>query len=175
MRREPPKDGCGFQHMHPRLACNFLVSGAEVAPMTRPERRFETSTLATSDAITDLTDQVMAFLTDHGVETRATHHTALVLNEVLTNLGTHGDCRDRPARIALVVEPDKVTGEIVDAGPPFDPRLAADPDFDVAFDDRPIGGLGLYLVRKLSSALEYTRRDEHNYTSFAISRQEGVE
>jgi len=139
--------------------------------MTRPETRFETSTLATSDAITNLTDQVMAFLGNHGVETRATHHTALILNEVLTNLGTHGGCRDRPAKIALVVEPDKVTGEIVDAGPPFDPRLAPEPAFDVTLDDRPIGGLGLYLVKKLSSALEYTRRNEQNYTSFAISRR----
>jgi len=143
--------------------------------MTRPQTRFEASTFATSDAITDLTDQVMAFLSHHGVETRATHHTALVLNEVLTNLGTHGGCSDRPAKIALVVEPDKVTGEIVDAGPPFDPRLAPEPTLDVALDDRPIGGLGLYLVKKLSSALEYTRRNEQNYTSFAISRQERAE
>ena len=143
--------------------------------MTRPETRFEANTLATSDGITGLTDQVMAFLGDHGVESRATHHTALVLNEVLTNLGTHGACRDRAARIAIVVEPDKVTGEIVDAGPPFDPRLAPDPAFDLAAGDRPIGGLGLYLVKKLSSALEYTRRNDQNYTSFAISRRECVE
>jgi serine/threonine-protein kinase RsbW len=143
--------------------------------MTRPETRFETSTLATSDGITDLTDQVMAFLSNHGVETRATHHTALVLNEVLTNLGTHGGCSDRAAKIALVVEPDKVIGEVVDAGPPFDPRLAPDPAFSLAPDDRPIGGLGLYLVRKLSSALEYTRRNDENHTSFAISRRECAE
>src|ERR1700691_1284146 len=100
--------------------------------MTRPETRFETRTLATSDAIAGLTDQVMTFLGNHGVETRATHHTALVLNEVLTNLGTHGGCRDRAARVALVVGPDQVIGEIVDAGPPFDPRLAPDPAFDLA-------------------------------------------
>jgi len=143
--------------------------------MTRPETRFEADTLATSDAITDLTDQIMAFLSDHGVEGRATHHTALVLNEVLTNLGTHGGCRDRAAKIAVVVEPDRVTGEIVDAGPPFDPRLAPDPAFNVAPGERPIGGLGLYLVKKLSSALEYTRRNDQNHTSFAISRRESVE
>lgn len=143
--------------------------------MTRPETRFEADTLATSDGITGLTDQVMTFLSDHGVESRATHHTALVLNEVLTNLGTHGACRDRAARIAIVVEPDKVMGEIVDAGPPFDPRQAPDPAFDLAPGDRPIGGLGLYLVRKLSSALEYARRNDQNYTSFAINRHECVE
>ena len=143
--------------------------------MTRPETRFEANTLATSDAITDLTDQIMAFLSDHGVEDRATHHTALVLNEVLTNLGTHGGCRDRAAIIAVVVEPDKVTGEIVDTGPPFDPWSAPDPAFDVAPSERPVGGLGLYLVKKFSSALEYTRRNDQNYTSFAISRRQSAE
>jgi serine/threonine-protein kinase RsbW len=143
--------------------------------MTRPQTRFEASTLATSDAITDLTDQIMAFLSDHGVEDRATHHTALVLNEVLTNLGTHGGCRDRVAKIAVVVEPDTVKGEIVDAGPPFDPRSAPDPAFDVTPSERPIGGLGLHLVKKLSSDLEYTRRNDRNHTSFAISRRQSVE
>jgi anti-sigma regulatory factor (Ser/Thr protein kinase) len=36
--------------------------------------------------------------------------------------------------------------------------------------DRPAGGLGLHLVRKLSSDLEYARRTDENYTSFAVSR-----
>jgi anti-sigma regulatory factor (Ser/Thr protein kinase) len=95
----------------------------------------------------------------------------LVLDEVLTNLGTHGNCRDQPAKIAVVVAPDKVTGEIVDTGPPFDPRNAPDPSLDLAAGDRPIGGLGLYLVRKLSTALEYSRQNDENCTTFAINRR----
>jgi serine/threonine-protein kinase RsbW len=132
--------------------------------------RFEKSVLPTPEAITDLTEQVMAFLSERGVETRTTHHVALVLNEVLTNVGTHGGCPDRPAKVALTVDPDKVTGEIVDSGRPFDPRLGPQPSLDVSPDERPIGGLGLHLVRKLSCALEYARRDDENCTIFAISR-----
>lgn len=138
--------------------------------MTGLEARFETKVVATPEAISNLTDEVIAFLEGQGVEARATHHTALVLDEVLTNLGTHGDCRDRPARIALVVETDKVTGEIIDTGPPFDPRLALAPDLNMPATERPVGGLGLYLVRTLSSALEYARRNDENCMSFAISR-----
>jgi anti-sigma regulatory factor (Ser/Thr protein kinase) len=138
--------------------------------MTALEPRFEKSTLATPGAISDLTDEVMAFLDEQGVELRAAHHTALVLNEVLTNLGTHGDCPDQPARVAVIVESDRVTGEIVDKGPPFDPRLAPEPAVDVAAADRPIGGLGLFLVRKLSCSLEYARRNDENCMTFAISR-----
>lgn len=132
--------------------------------------RFETSLFARPDAMSDLTEKVMAFLSEHGVDSRATHHVALVFEEVLSNLATHGNCRDIPAKIAVGVSPDKVIGEVVDCGPPFDPRLAAEPAFDVASADRPIGGLGLHLVRKFSSDLEYARRDDGNFMRFAIRR-----
>jgi anti-sigma regulatory factor (Ser/Thr protein kinase) len=132
--------------------------------------RFESNILATPEAISELTGQVMDFLAEQGVETRATHHVALVLDEVLMNLGTHGNCRDQPAKITLIVEPDKVIGEVVDTGPSFDPRTAPDPSLDLAASDRPIGGLGLYLVRKLSATLEYARRNDENCTTFAITR-----
>jgi sigma-B regulation protein RsbU (phosphoserine phosphatase) len=148
------------------MAAILLSLESDVAAIPR----FETSTLPTPEAISDLTDHVMAFLSEHGVEARPTHHTALILNEVLTNLGTHGDCRDRPARIALAVAADKVAGEIIDGGPPFDPRLAPPPALDIVADERPIGGLGLHLVRTLSRDLEYTRRNGENCTTFAISR-----
>ena len=138
--------------------------------MTGLAPRFVASIVATPEAISDLVERVMAFLAEQGVEVRATHHTALVLDEVLTNLGTHGGCRHRPAKIAVTVCPDKVTGEIVDSGPAFDPRLAPEPSLDLGADDRPIGGLGLHLVRKLSYALEYVRRDDQNCMVFAISR-----
>lgn len=136
-----------------------------------PAIRFESSTLATPVAIDLLIDRVIAFLEQHGVDARATHHTALVLSEVLTNLATHGDCRDRPAKIAVTAEPDRVTGEIIDSGPPFDPRLAPEPSLDVSVAERPIGGLGLFLVRKLCSALEYARRNGENCMIFAINRE----
>ncbi len=138
--------------------------------MTSSQARFEASILATPEAISDLTERIMTFLDARGVEDRPTHHTALILEEILINLGMHGDCRHHPARVAITVEPEKVTGEIVDVGPPFDPRLAPDPSIDVAPGDRPIGGLGLYLVKKLSCSFEYARRNGENCTAFAVSR-----
>ncbi len=137
--------------------------------------RFEASTLPTPDAIAALTDQVVAFLERHDVDVRATHHTGLVLNEVLTNLATHGRCSDRPAKIAVTVGADSVTGEIVDSGPAFDPQLAPEPSLDVSLDERAIGGLGLFLVRKLTSSLEYARRNDENYMTFAVRREGGTD
>jgi anti-sigma regulatory factor (Ser/Thr protein kinase) len=130
----------------------------------------ETEVLATPEAIAALTDRVLAFLEEQRVDARATHHVALVIEELVTNLGTHGNCRDHPARIKLVVEPAQVKGEIRDTGPPFDPRSAPDPDIEAPLEDRPIGGLGLYLTRKLSRTLEYSQQNGQNLTTFAIAR-----
>jgi serine/threonine-protein kinase RsbW len=135
-----------------------------------PVTQLETSVLARPEAISALTDRVMTFLSEKGVDARAAHHVALVLEEVLGNLGTHGNCRDTPARISVRIGPDKVRGEVVDAGPPFDPRLAPPPPLDVGTADRPIGGLGLHLVRQLSSDLEYARSNGENFMSFAVKR-----
>lgn len=130
----------------------------------------ETEVLATSEAISALTEEVLAFLEEQQVDSRAAHHVALVVEELVTNLGTHGNCRDKPAKIKLVVEPGQVTGEIVDTGPPFDLRHVPDPAVEAALEDRPIGGLGLYLIRKLTSTLEYSHQNGQNLTTFAIAR-----
>jgi serine/threonine-protein kinase RsbW len=131
---------------------------------------FQTSVLARPEAMSNLTVKVMAFLSRQGIDARATHHVALVFEELLSNLATHGNCRDVPAKIAVRILPDKVIGEVTDAGPPFDPRLVSNPPVRVAAADRPIGGLGLHLVRQLSAGLEYARRNDKNFMRFAISR-----
>ena len=131
---------------------------------------FEVDILATPEAISSLTDQIFVFLEEQQVDARAAHHVALVVEELVTNLGTHGRCRDKPTTVRIVVEPDQVKGEIVDTGPAFDPRTAPDPDIDASISDRRIGGLGLYLVRQLTRSLEYSRRNSENLTHFTIAR-----
>ena len=130
---------------------------------------FETSALATPEAISRTIADVMAFLRRENVDARATHHVALVIEEMLANLGTHGDCRDTPARITLRVEPAGITGEIVDRGPAVDPRTAPAPDLAALPDERKVGGLGLHLVRRLST-LEYSRQDDENHMTFFVAR-----
>jgi anti-sigma regulatory factor (Ser/Thr protein kinase) len=122
------------------------------------------------DAIAELTDRVLAYLRDRQVEGRAAHHVALIVEELVTNIGAHGDSRDEPVRITLAVEPNRVTGEVVDRAAPFDPHLAPAPDLDSGADERRVGGLGLFLVRRFAESLEYERRNGENCTKFAVPR-----
>lgn len=131
---------------------------------------FTASVLAQPEAISDLTERLLRFLEDQGVDSRAAHHVALIAEELLTNIGTHGNCRDTPARVSVTVAPEEIRGEVVDGGSAFDPREAPEPDLTSDIADRPVGGLGLFLVRRFASALEYIRRNGENYTSFVVPR-----
>jgi anti-sigma regulatory factor (Ser/Thr protein kinase) len=132
--------------------------------------RFERSVAVLPEPISALTEAVVEFLGQHGVDERASHHVGLVLDEILTNLATHGKSGATNAHVAVVVGADRVTGEIIDSGPEFDPRETPDPAIDRPAADRPVGGLGLYLVRKLTCALEYVRKDGENHMRFAVAR-----
>jgi anti-sigma regulatory factor (Ser/Thr protein kinase) len=132
---------------------------------------FSASVLAQPALIADLNERVLAFLQEQQVDARAANHVGLIVEEVLTNIGTHGRCPDKPVRIVLTVEPDQVRGEVVDSGIPFDPRAAPEPNLAQSAGERPVGGLGLFLVRRFSSALEYASRNGENYLHFAVARQ----
>ena len=63
----------------------------------------------------------------------------------------------------MVCEADTVTIEIVDDGPRFDPLEDAPlPDPDAPLEDRPVGGLGVHLVRTMMDEISYRYQDGKN-------------
>jgi len=126
--------------------------------------------LAQPAAISELTGQVLDHLAAEGVDARAAHHVALALDELLGNLGSHGNSADKPASVRIDIEPDKVRAEIIDTGPAFDIRAAPQPTLSHSIDEREVGGLGLFLVRQLACEIGYERHDGTNRTTFAVAR-----
>lgn len=52
--------------------------------------------------------------------------------------------------------------EIKDKGVEFNPLLKAEPDISLNANERPIGGLGIYLVKKLCDEISYQRVNDEN-------------
>ncbi|TAN70237.1 MAG: ATP-binding protein, partial [Magnetospirillum sp.] len=64
---------------------------------------------------------------------------------------------------------------IVDDAKEYDPFVQApEPDLDLDVDDRPIGGLGVFLVKEFMDATEYRHEAGHNTTTLrkTIGEQE---
>ena len=131
---------------------------------------FAAELTARQDAISALTERVATFLADSGVDARAAHHMALVLDELLTNVATHGGAIEAPISVSLTISPDRVAAEVVDGGAMFDPRVARNRDVSARVEERPVGGLGLLLVHRVTEGLAYERAGDRNRTTFSIRR-----
>lgn len=115
-----------------------------------------------------LTDAVAAFVAEQRIGGRDGFQLALVLDEIFTNIVSYGF--DEPAahtiEVGLERRGDVVHVHVADAGRPFDPRDVPPPNLAADLDHRPIGGLGVHLVRKLTEDLAYERRAGINHLSF---------
>lgn len=56
----------------------------------------------------------------------------------------------------------RVTFVIIDSGTPFDPTAKEDADTSLSAEERPIGGLGIFLVRQLMDVVSYEYKDGKN-------------
>lgn len=65
-------------------------------------------------------------------------------------------------RIGFGENPPSMTLTFVDKGIPFDPLKKPDPDVTLKAEDRMIGGLGIYMVKKSMDSVAYERRDDMN-------------
>lgn len=55
-----------------------------------------------------------------------------------------------------------LTIELRDAGTPFNPLQREDPDVNQSAEDRDIGGLGIFLCKKMMDSIEYRYEDGNN-------------
>ena len=88
----------------------------------------------------------------------------LALEEAVTNVvmyaypeGTEGE-----VDIEATVVEGSVKFVISDDGIPFDPTAAPEADITLGVEERPIGGLGIFLVRKIMDSVEYRRENGRN-------------
>lgn len=123
----------------------------------------------TVDALVSNLDQVLAFV-DGQLETmdcsmKAQMQIDVAVEEIYVNIANYAYAPETgKAYISVQPDPDNasVTIEFRDNGIPFDPLAKADPDVTLSAEERNIGGLGIYMVKKSMDVLEYSRKDGQN-------------
>ena len=119
-----------------------------------------------------LAEKIIELARSRGASPKAEGRLRLVLEELLTNIRLYAYPAAPPSADDIAVEIMPVEASpagilrlrILDRGPGFDPlKDAPAPDLAAGVDERPIGGLGVFLVRKMTCALEYERvENEYN-------------
>jgi len=104
------------------------------------------------------------FWSQSGLPVAAASAFELALEEVFMNVVMHGSGGKRVpwVEVSLTLVDDGVTLTVEDDGPPFDPLSLPAPDLSASLDGRPVGGLGVFLVRKVMDSVRYQRREASN-------------
>jgi anti-sigma regulatory factor (Ser/Thr protein kinase) len=103
------------------------------------------------------------FAREHRLPDRVRRDMYVALEEIVSNIVRHGARRQTVrVTVSLRVDGATLTARIVDDGPPFDPFAVRAPDVTAPILDRPIGGLGVLFVERLTDEHAYVRRRGRN-------------
>ena len=97
----------------------------------------------------------------------------LALEEAVTNviLYAYPEGSDGLVDVEAIVHKDHLVFIISDSGKAFDPTAAPEADITLDVEDRPIGGLGIFLVRNIMDNVHYERVDGKNILTMSKNLQ----
>jgi serine/threonine-protein kinase RsbW len=115
---------------------------------------------------------LMAFVTsqaqDAGLDQQALFRVDLAAEEVLTNIIKYAYPQDAGlVEVACGVREGSFVMEFRDQGRPFDPLAAGEPVLSENLHERPVGGLGIHLVRQVMDQVSYERQGQTNLLRLA--------
>ena len=116
------------------------------------------------DAIAPANAAATTWLEANRVPPAATVLANLAIEELVTNCIKYGysDSNEHLIDVAMMVADGQLIMYVTDDGRPFNPLEAPVPDLSLPLEERPIGGLGLHLLRTMSDSMTYERRGNLN-------------
>ena len=124
--------------------------------------------VATVDNIGIVTDLVNEQLEALACPMKAQMQIDIAIDELFGNIAHyayHPEVGNATVRVEVTEEPLAVIVTFIDRGVPYDPLNAAEPDITLSAEDRQLGGLGIYMVKKSMDEISYEYKDGKNILS----------
>ena len=89
----------------------------------------------------------------------------IAIDELFGNIAHYAynpDVGAATVRVEVIEDPLAVVITFIDKGVPYDPLAKADPDTTLSAEEREIGGLGIYMVKKTMDEITYEYKDGQN-------------
>ena len=123
----------------------------------------------TLQAVTENLDQVLAFVEESLEEwecpLKVLMQVQIAVEEIYVNIARYAyekEGGEATIRVEVKGEPPQVCITFVDQGIPYDPLAKEDPDVTLSAEERQIGGLGIFMVKKAMDDVEYTYKNGSN-------------
>lgn len=118
------------------------------------------ATLENIDAVTDFVNEA---LESADCSMKAQVQIDIAVDEIFSNIARYAyEGGTGKAYVSVDVRDGNAVIVFKDSGVPYDPLAKEDPDITLSAEERKIGGLGIYMVKKSMDAMEYRYSDGQN-------------
>ena len=125
----------------------------------------ELTIAATVENIETVTDFVNEQLEALDCPMKAQMQIDIAIDELFGNIAHYAynpEVGSATVRVEVIEEPLAVIITFIDKGVPYDPLAKADPDVTLSVEERDIGGLGIFMVKKSMDEITYEYKDGQN-------------
>ena len=123
------------------------------------------ATVENIEVVTDFVNQQLELLE---CPMKAQMQIDVAIDELFSNIAHYSynpEVGQATVRVEVVENPLAVTITFIDNGVPYDPLSKENPDLTLSAEERQIGGLGIYLVKKSMDEITYEYKDGQNILS----------
>lgn len=125
----------------------------------------EITLAATVENINTVTDFVSEQLELMGCTMKAQMQISIAVDELFANIANYaypGGSGEATVRVDASADARQAVVTFIDSGIPYNPLEKEDPDITLSAEDRPIGGLGIFMVKKSMDDMIYRYEDNKN-------------
>ena len=125
----------------------------------------ELTIAATVESIETVTDFVNEQLEAYDCPMKILMQINIAIDELFSNIAHYAynpETGDATVRVEVIEDPMAVIITFIDNGVPYDPLKQKDPDTTLPAEERELGGLGIYMVKKSMDDIDYVYEDGQN-------------
>ena len=125
----------------------------------------ELNIAATVENIETVTDFVNEQIEALDCPMKAQMQIDIAIDELFGNIAHYAynpDVGDATVRVEVIENPLAVVITFIDKGVPYDPLAKTDPNVTLSAEEREIGGLGIFMVKKSMDEITYEYKDGQN-------------
>lgn len=119
------------------------------------------------EELPSLAQQVEDWCSEQELDVDDTYAVMLAVEELSSNTVAHAPSTDDDAfiRVRIEIKSGVIYIQYADNAPAFNPLESEDPDRGASLEDWKVGGLGLFLLKKMLDSMDYEYKDQTNIIS----------
>lgn len=118
------------------------------------------SVLPDKDSIKTVTEFMESTMEEWKVPIKVANKVQIAVDEICSNIVYYSQAKN--AKITVTTSDEKLSLLFEDDGIPYDPTTAKEPDVTLSAEEREIGGLGIFMVKKMAADIHYENTDGKN-------------